>query len=54
MNETQFKQAKATILKYIFVDRLSYDEVSKLIKNKYDLDYEDVAYRMDEEGVFKR
>ena len=53
MDETQYKQAKATILKAFFVDKLSYEDVSKLIKEKYGLSYEDIAYRMDEEGVFK-
>jgi len=44
---------RATILKCFFVDKLSYDETAKLIKDKYGLNYEEVAYKMDEEGIFK-
>ena len=52
MDKTQFKQAKATILRAYFVDKLSYDDVVALIKSKYGLNYEEIAYRMDSEGVF--
>ena len=52
MNEQTYRQAKATIIKAVMVDKLSYKEVSELIKDKYGIEYEEVAYKIDEEGVF--
>jgi len=50
ITEQQYKQARATILKCMFVDGLNYSETSKVIKDRFNIDYEEVAYRMDEEG----
>jgi hypothetical protein len=33
--------------------QLTYDQVSKLIKEKYGIDYETIAYEMDERGFLK-
>lgn len=53
MNDKQYKHAKASTLRAIFVDKMKYNEVSAMIKTKFGFNYEEVAYRMDEEGVFQ-
>lgn len=50
MDEKTFRRARATGMRMTLVEGKDYDQVKRAIRKKYGVDWEEVAYRIDEEG----